>query len=64
MTNWDPLETVKEQSNELVIVARKREMQNILKSYVGFFDPLSEILQNAMDAVDDRARELKYGDII
>ena len=32
-------------------------MQNILRSYVGFFDPFSELIQNAMDAVDSRERE-------
>jgi hypothetical protein len=56
---WDPLESVREHSDELLIAARKREMQNILKSYVGFFDPFAELIQNAMDAVETRARELK-----
>src|SRR5579862_506549 len=55
---WDPLESVRA-SDELIIAARKREMQNILKSYVGFFDPFAELIQNAMDAVDARKRELK-----
>ncbi|HEV2342193.1 MAG TPA: hypothetical protein VGS15_10390 [Candidatus Acidoferrales bacterium] len=55
---WDPLESVAEHSGELLIAARKREMQNILKSYVGFFDPFAELIQNAMDAVDARKREL------
>src|SRR5579862_3542617 len=54
---WDPLESVRA-SDELLIAARKREMQNILKSYVGFFDPFAELIQNAMDAVDSRRREL------
>jgi hypothetical protein len=56
---WDPLETVKDHSSDLLLAARKREMQNILKSYVGFFDPFAELIQNAMDAVDARERELK-----
>jgi hypothetical protein len=56
---WDPLESVREHSDELLIAARKREMQNILKSYVGFFDPFAELIQNAMDAVDTRGRESK-----
>jgi hypothetical protein len=54
---WDPLESIRA-SDELIIAARKREMQNILKSYVGFFDPFAELIQNAMDAVDARKREL------
>lgn len=28
------------------------------KSYVGFFDPFAELIQNGMDAVDTRRREL------
>ncbi len=55
---WDPLEAAKEHSADLVLASRKREMQNILKSYVGFYDPFCELLQNAMDAVDAREREL------
>ena len=56
---WDPLESVKEHSDELLIAARKREMQNILKSYVGFFDPFAELIQNAMDAIEGRCRDLQ-----
>ncbi|MFZ3332009.1 MAG: hypothetical protein WA197_15345, partial [Candidatus Acidiferrales bacterium] len=35
----------------------------ILKSYVGFFDPFAELVQNAMDAVEARKRELNDGTI-
>src|ERR1700731_4296150 len=38
-------------------VSRKREVQNILKSYTGTFDLFSELLQNALDAVQARKRE-------
>src|SRR3954452_18642346 len=54
---WDPLEAVKDQDANILTAATKREMQNILRSYVGFFDPFSELIQNAMDAVDTRERE-------
>jgi len=54
--SWDPLEAVSAQDANILTAARKREMQNILRSYVGFFDPFSELIQNAMDAVDARER--------
>jgi hypothetical protein len=56
--NWDPLEAITAQDANILTAARKREMQNILRSYVGFFDPFSELIQNAMDAVDTREKEL------
>ena len=59
MNTWDPLEAVAAQDANILTAARKREMQNILRSYVGFFDPFSELIQNAMDAVD--ARERAFG---
>lgn len=59
---WDPLDNIKESSDEFLNLARKREIRNILKSYVGFYDPFSELLQNAMDAVDERVRELQEKD--
>ena len=58
MNKWDPLESIDEQA-DLLTIAKKKEIYNILKSYVGFYDPFCELLQNAMDAVDARKRELK-----
>lgn len=52
MENWDPLEIQGSATSEIVAAAKKREIKNILKSYVGFFDPFCELIQNAMDAVD------------
>jgi hypothetical protein len=37
--------------------AIRREVLNVLKSYTGYFDIFSELLQNALDAVDARRRE-------
>lgn len=56
MTNksWDPLVRSKEADTEIVSAAQKREIKNILKSYVGKYDSFSELIQNAMDAVDKR----------
>ena len=53
--NWDPLDT--NLSSELVTATIKRQIKNILKSYTGWFDPLSELIQNALDAVDIRKRK-------
>jgi len=36
--------------------SKKRDVQNILKSYTGIFDLFSELLQNALDAVQARQR--------
>lgn len=51
---WDPLQSGTEADGEIVAAAQKRQIRNILKSYVGMYDPFSELLQNAMDAVDRR----------
>ncbi|MEK7993873.1 MAG: ATP-binding protein [Planctomycetota bacterium] len=52
---WDPL---KEGSDEeFVLAAQKREIRNILKSYTGYYDLFSELMQNALDAAEKRAEE-------
>ena len=56
---WDPLISSKQADSEIVSAAQKREIKNILKSYVGMYDSFSELIQNAMDAVDKRSSELK-----
>lgn len=43
------------QQPRLLQQQKKREIKNILKSYVGFFDPFCELIQNSMDAVDIRS---------
>ena len=53
--SWDPLLKSQQAESEIVSAAQKREIRNILKSYVGMYDPFSELIQNAMDAVDRRA---------
>lgn len=57
--NWDPLDLQNGAASEIVAAASKRQIRNILKSYVGFFDPFCELIQNALDAVDTRERALK-----
>lgn len=62
LTNWDPLET--DLGPDLISVTIKRQIKNILKSYTGWFDPFSELIQNALDAVDHRKTEQKDKDYV
>lgn len=39
--------------------ALTREINNILSSYIGWFDPFCELVQNSMDAVESRAEMAK-----
>ncbi|WP_394147182.1 hypothetical protein [Shewanella atlantica] len=55
LKTWDPLLSSKDADAEIVSAAQKREIKNILKSYVGMYDSFSELIQNSMDAVDRRA---------
>jgi hypothetical protein len=52
--SWDPLEAAKDSDRDILIAGKKREIKNILKSYVGAYDPMSELIQNAMDSVERR----------
>lgn len=56
--SWDPLQTSQDVGTEIISASQKRQIGNILKSYVGNYDAFSELIQNAMDAVDHRQREL------
>lgn len=53
---WDPLDD-QGLPAEAVSATIKREIKNILKSYTGWFDPFSELIQNALDAIDARRKE-------
>ena len=59
-SEFDPLEA-KQASTEVAIYALKREIRNILDSYMGWYDPFCELIQNALDAIDERARECEAG---
>jgi hypothetical protein len=52
---WDPLEAAEATDKDVLAAAKKREIKNILKSYVSNYDPFSELIQNAMDAAEKRA---------
>ena len=53
--SWDPLEET--YSEEVIGAVKKREIKNILKSYTGWFDLFSELIQNALDATDARLKK-------
>ncbi|MDP3799799.1 MAG: ATP-binding protein [Polaromonas sp.] len=53
-TPFDPLEFKNTKVNEAALGALKREISNILSSYVGWYDPFCELIQNALDAVEAR----------
>ena len=62
--NWDPLES-SFLTQEVYGATIKRQIKNILKSYTGWYDPFSELIQNALDAVDHRKqKETDYSPII
>jgi hypothetical protein len=53
-TPFDPLECKTTKINDAALGALKREIENILSSYVGWYDPFCELIQNALDAVEAR----------
>jgi len=58
---FDPLEAKQGLKTEVAINAMKREIQNILDSYVGWFDPFCELTQNALDAIEERLADEDEG---
>lgn len=52
--SWDPLESTAGADPGILIAAQRREIANILRSYTGYYDLFSELLQNALDAVEKR----------
>ena len=52
---FDPLEYKVSKSSDGAIGAIKREIENILSSYVGWYDPFCELIQNSLDSVEARA---------
>jgi len=61
MDSFDPLDR-QGVDPEFLAKVKRREISNILKSYTGWYDPLSELIQNALDAVEQRKRSLTPGD--
>jgi len=52
---WDPLNY--ESDPGMFIAAQRREIRNILKSYTGYYDLFAELIQNALDAAENRLQE-------
>ena len=53
---WDPLAPT-DDDVDMFAAAQKREIRNILKSYTGYYDLFSEMIQNGLDAVEKRTAE-------
>ncbi len=53
---FDPLSVAPSDAHDEAAITRrqKRNIRNILNSYVGWYDPFAELIQNALDAVDKR----------
>ena len=60
LTSFDPLLTKYGGSEEAVISSVKREIRNILNSYVGWYDPFCELIQNSLDAIDKRKEKEEF----
>lgn len=54
---WDPLDDRVGIDPGILISAQKREISNILRSYTGYYDLFSELLQNCLDAVERQQSE-------
>lgn len=53
-SSFDPLDAKQIQSTEVAALAQKRELKNILGSYVGWFDPFCELIQNSLDSIEKK----------
>jgi len=55
--NFDPLNIndTASQDESVILKRTKRSIHSILHSYVGWYDPFAELVQNALDAVEKRA---------
>lgn len=56
---FDPLKAKSTADTEVAVRAQKREITNILSSYVGWYDPFCELIQNSLDSIEERAKEEK-----
>jgi DNA topoisomerase VI subunit B len=63
-TPFDPLKAKSLADTEVAANAVKRELLNILGSYVGWFDPFCELIQNALDAIEEQAVQTPGKDYI
>ncbi|OBT02931.1 hypothetical protein A9259_01060 [Vibrio cyclitrophicus] len=52
--SFDPLQAKQVANTEVAANALKREIENILSSYVGWYDPFCELIQNSLDSVEEK----------
>lgn len=53
---FDPLKAKGNAETDVAALAQKREINNILSSYVGWYDPFCELIQNSLDSVELRTK--------
>lgn len=53
---FDPLSYKKSAESEVAALGLKREIREILNSYVGWYDPFCELIQNSLDSLDHRRK--------
>lgn len=63
-TSFDPLSVKYNGNEEVVVQSLKREILNILNSYVGWYDPFCEMIQNSLDAIDKRKDSEEFDPLI
>lgn len=51
---FDPLKAKSIADTDVAALAQKREIKNILSSYVGWYDPFCELIQNSLDSLELR----------
>ncbi|HGM6996145.1 ATP-binding protein [Serratia marcescens] len=56
---FDPLRAKHIADTEVASHALKREISNILSSYVGWYDPFCELIQNSLDSIDEKSNQEK-----
>lgn len=52
--SFDPLSAKQSANTGVAANALKREIENILSSYVGWYDPFCELIQNALDSLEEK----------
>lgn len=56
---FDPLKAKQIADTEVAANALKREIENILSSYVGWYDPFCELIQNSLDSIEEKQKQLE-----
>ena len=56
---FDPLKHKQTAETEVAALAQRREIREILGSYVGWSDPFNELIQNSLDSVEARRKSTK-----